>query len=155
MKMKEERIVQLPDHYTESLKHEWKKLKDLAEEWDAQLRDAEQATLRVDGAIGEAEAKLCHLETASTEWGLPPSLDTAGAERDEVEITLSGLNQVEELVLSAKMQSDTKPHLQVGHKLAALEKRLTALKESAAHRREQLSSLVVQVKILQKVLILK
>ena len=130
---------------TDQLRLEWKKLKDLADQWDTQLREAEEATKLVDDAIHEAEGRLGELETASTEWNLPPTLDTAGAEREEVESTMSGLNHVEELVLAAKMQSDSRPHINVGDKLATLEKRLTALKESAVHRREQLSSLVVQV----------
>ena len=85
---------------TDQLREEWKKLKDLADDWDTQLREAERATLRVEASIQEAETKMVNLETNSTEWSLPPSLDTAGEERDEVEVTLAGTHSLQIILIA-------------------------------------------------------
>lgn len=126
------------------IEEEWKSLTDRSAEWERELQEAETTAKNVELSIQLAETKLKDLETSSGEWELPPSLDTADAEREEVETTISGLHGVEELVLAAKLQSDTKPFLEVTGRLAEVERRLTALKEAAVSRREQLSGLVIQ-----------
>ena len=127
-----------------SMAAEWQRLNDLSADWDLQLEEAERSAKTVEQTLGEAENRLKELEQNSVEWELPPSLDTADAERDEVELTISGLHNVEEMVIGAKITSDTKPYLDVTSRLAEVERQLTALKEAAVHRREQLSGLVVQ-----------
>ncbi len=100
LKKKEERMDKLLTNPTDQLREEWKKLKDLADDWDTQLREAERATLRVEASIQEAETKMVNLETNSTEWSLPPSLDTAGEERDEVEVTLAGTYSLQIILIA-------------------------------------------------------
>ena len=128
----------------EGLEKEWKNLEALSASWERDLLEAEKTARIVEDSLEEAERKLRSLESSSGEWELPPSLDTADAERDEVESTISGLKGVEELVLTAKVETDLKPFLDVTDRLAGVERRLTALKEAAVARREQLSGLVVQ-----------
>ena len=128
-----------------SLEDEWKTLSERSEQWEIDLETAEAGARTVEQALHQAESKLKDLESCSGEWELPPSLDTADGEREEVESIISGLHSIEEMVLEAKIQSDTKPFLDLTARLSDVERRLTTLKESAVSRREQLSGLVVQL----------
>merc|ERR1719309_1697316 len=114
---------------------EWKQLEEQCLDWHNQLTEAEKCGKQVEDWLAQAHDKLTQLETVNREWDLPPSLDTADAERDEVQSTISSLNSIEELVLCAKMETDSKPYIDVTERLAEIEQRLTSLKESAVVRR--------------------
>ena len=129
---------------SESLAEDWKTLETLTSTWERDLLEAEKSARVVEDSLGNAEQKLESLESTSHEWDLPASLDTADAERDEVESVIVGLKSVEELVLAAKVSAEKNSCLDVNDRLAGVEQRLTALKEAAVGRREQLSGLVVQ-----------
>ena len=46
------------------------------------------------------------METEQAGWSLPPSLDTVEGEREELDLSMSALHQLEEEVMQTKLVSD-------------------------------------------------
>ena len=123
------------------MEEDWQSLLAVTESWTRELNMAETGVRQIDEALTALDRKVCRVETEQASWSLPPSIDTVEGEREDLEMAITVLHQLEEEVMQTKLVSDSAPAVgQAAHqKLVTIEKRLTDLHEAARFRREQLT----------------
>jgi len=123
------------------MEEDWQSLLAVTESWTRELDMAETGVRQIDEALTALDRKVCRVETEQASWSLPPSIDTVEGEREDLEMAITVLHQLEEEVMQTKLVSDSAPAVgQAAHqKLVTIEKRLTDLHEAARFRREQLT----------------
>ena len=87
---------------------EWAELVEQATGWQHQLEEAEAGLSRLEAELNGLDSKLEGLEAESTAWCLPPSLDSAKAELEELETAMVGLQELQEQVTNIKTISKSK-----------------------------------------------
>jgi len=127
------------------MQEDWQSLLAVTEGWAKELDMAESGARQLDDALTVLDRKVCQVETEQAGWSLPPSLDTVEGEREELDLAMSALHQLEEEVMQTKLVSDSAPAVShaAHQKLVTIERRLTDLQEAARSRREQLAGLEV------------
>ena len=66
------------------------------------LEEAEAGLSRLEAELNGLDSRLEGLEAESTAWCLPPSLDSARAELEELETAMVGLQELQEQVINTK-----------------------------------------------------
>ena len=123
---------------------EWAELLEQATAWQHQLEEAEAGLSQLEAELNGLVCRLEGMEAESTAWCLPPSLDSARAELEELETAMVGLQELQEQVDSTRATaSRLPPALAREAKVSEVERRLSALQDAAAARRSQL--VVLQV----------
>ena len=128
----------------EKMREDWQHLLTVTENWARELELAESGARNLDDALTVLDRKMCQVESEQAGWSLPPSIDTVEGEREELDMAMSALHQLEEEVMQTKLVSDSAPVSHAAHqKLVTIEKRLTDLQEQAMCRRDQLAVLEI------------
>ena len=85
------------------MESEWAELVEQATAWQHQLEEAEAGLTRLEHELNTIDSKLEGLEAESTAWCLPPSLDSAKAELEELETAMLGLRELQGQVIFLKV----------------------------------------------------
>jgi hypothetical protein len=127
------------------MEEQWAELLALAASWGDTLELAETGLRRLEQQLAGLDGRLAGLEAESQAWCLPPSLDTARAELQELGAAMSGLQELQETVEGVRAASEQLPSAKAaGEQVAGVERRLASLQDAAAARRAQLALLQVQ-----------
>ena len=105
------------------MESEWAELVEQATAWQHQLEEAEAGLTRLEHELNTIDSKLEGLEAESTAWCLPPSLDSAKAELEELETAMRGLRELQGQVIFLKV---IKSHLPPGGHNASNLKQIAA-----------------------------
>ena len=94
------------------MESEWAELVEQATGWQHQLEEAEAGLSRLEAELNGLDSRLEGLEAESTAWCLPPSLDSARAELEELETAMVGLQELQEQVTNTKKNTKSKNQTQ-------------------------------------------
>ena len=86
------------------MESEWAELVEQATAWQHQLEEAEAGLTRLEHELNTIDSKLEGFEAESTAWCLPPSLDSAKAELEELETAMRGLRELQGQVISLRQK---------------------------------------------------
>ena len=87
------------------MENEWAELVEQATAWQHQLEEAEAGLTRLEHELNTIDSKLEGLEAESTAWCLPPSLDSAKAELEELETAMLGLRELQGQVIFLRQKN--------------------------------------------------